>query len=170
LDRHTLPGIVYGRKSCSDHYKIRPQNQIVENWQPAIDAWARGEKVVKLIGFDADERHRMLDYDGNKYVVRFPLVEWNWGREECVSAIMQAGLPIPPKSSCFFCPNMRPHEIVALPEQYKTRALAMERNAPLQGGLKGLGRNFSWANVIQANKEQLKMFPEPPEISCGCIG
>ena len=25
LDRKALPGIVYGRKSCSDHYKIRPQ-------------------------------------------------------------------------------------------------------------------------------------------------
>jgi len=137
LDRNALPSIAYGYKSCSDQYKIRPQNHIVDGWQPALDAWAKGERVVKYIGFDADEAHRMLTYDDKKYLVQYPLVEWNWGRDECIEAIQRAGLPVPPKSSCFFCPNMRPHEIVALTDEEKERALKIERGADLTS-IKGL--------------------------------
>jgi hypothetical protein len=170
LTRKALPGIAYGFMSCSDHYKIRPQRKVIADWQPAREAWSRGEKVMFLIGFDAGESHRTLEYDTKKYTMRYPLVEWGWDREDCQREILAAGLPLPPKSSCFFCPNMRPHEIIALntrePEKM-ARALALEANADLTT-LKGLGRAWSWKDVLEADAAQLKMFPDPPEIACVC--
>lgn len=172
LTRKALPAIAYGYKSCSDHYKIRPQHKYVSEWQPAIEAWERGEPVTKIIGFDVEESHRTLDYDSKKYRLWYPLVEWGWDREECERHIAAAGLPLPGKSSCFFCPNMRPSEILALanlePDKIE-RALAMERNADLMT-IAGLGRRWAWADVIEADKNQLKLFSDPPEKACGCIG
>jgi hypothetical protein len=48
----TLPSKAFGRGACSVKYKIAPQNAWTETWQPAIEAWARGQKVRKLIGYD----------------------------------------------------------------------------------------------------------------------
>ena len=42
----------------------------------------------------------------------YPLQEWGWDRAECSRKILEVGLPLPPKSACYFCPANRPHEIV----------------------------------------------------------
>ena len=34
-------------------------------------------------------------------------MEWGWSRKDCIQAIRDAGLPLPGKSSCFFCPSMK---------------------------------------------------------------
>lgn len=167
LARKALPSVAYGFKSCSDHYKIRPQAAWLKAWQPAIDAWARGERVVRCIGFDADEPYRADGKEGDaKFQNRYPLIEWDWGRIQCIDAIAMAGLPQPGKSSCFFCPNSKPQEIIALPPDLKARALAMEANH--ETGVKGLGRTWSWRNVIESDAAQIKLFPDPPAINCGC--
>ena len=46
---------------------------------------------------------------------RYPLREWGWSRDRCIARIEAAGLPVPPKSSCFFCGAIRPDEVRALP-------------------------------------------------------
>ena len=41
-------------------------------------------------------------------------MDWGWTREDCIAAIQQEGLPLPGKSSCFFCPSMKkkdPHPL-----------------------------------------------------------
>jgi len=167
-----LPSIAYGMKACSEKHKARPQNKYVNNWQPAKDTWAAGERVVKLIGFDADENHRMQkDYSDNKYLMRYPLVEWDWGREECIEAIARAGLSQPGKSACFFCPSSKPREILELGRTHPDllqRALAMEARAELTS-VKGLGRSFAWADLVKYSEAQLDLFSHTPEIPCGCF-
>ena len=171
LDKQTLPSIVVGFKSCSDHYKIRPQNRYIQNWEPAIAAWNRGEKVVKFVGFDAGEAHRIYNADDKRYEVRYPLVEWGWDRERCEQEILAEGLPLPPKSSCFFCPNMREREILALkreePELFE-RALAMERNNTKLVTIKGLARSISWAQIGEYEEAQLPLLP-PTQMPCACV-
>lgn len=69
LTRSALPGIAYGFKSCSEHYKSRPQRR-----------WLKEQGVtgaVFWIGIDAGEAHRAKYPD-----VRYPLIEWDWGRDE----------------------------------------------------------------------------------------
>jgi hypothetical protein len=170
--RKILPSLAYGYKSCSDHFKIRPQNRYVKKWQPAVDAWAKGEKVTRLIGYDAGEWYRMkTSHDDKRYVYRHPLVEWEWFRKDCEEAIHRVGLPQPRKSSCYICPAMKPEEIVALDKHFPElaeRALRIEAAADLQT-VKGLGRSFSWKSVLEFHKSQGSLFEveEIPTI-CDC--
>jgi hypothetical protein len=169
----TLPSIAYGFKTCSQKYKIAPQDKVVSNWQPAIEAWKRGDKVIKLIGYDAGETRRANNYDDSKYEVRYPLREWGWDREACYAAIERAGLPIPEKSACFFCPSTSKRELIQMRYRYPElvrRAIVIERGAH-EGNtfVKGLGRHFSWEEFWKADEAQQNLFPEPPEIPCDCF-
>ena len=135
---------------------------VVNNWEPARDAWDKGEKVVKFIGFDADEPHRAKFTEDEKYIYRYPLIEWGWGRAECVEAIERAGLPLPGKSACYFCPSSKKAEIKVLRRMYPdlaARAVAMERNAELTE-VKGLGRSFAWGDLYEAEDRQTDLFGE----------
>ena len=165
-----LPSIAYGFKSCSGKYKIQPQEKWANNNAQCKDVWKAGGKVLKLIGYDADEHHRAKIPEDKKYTYRYPLVEWDWGREECVEAIDRAGLPQPGKSACVFCPSSKPREILELSRTHPdllARALAMEANAELTS-VKGLGRSFAWCDLVRFNEAQLDMFAHTPETPCGC--
>jgi len=157
INRKALPGIAYGFKSCSDRFKVQPQKKFLR--QLGITDYQF------WVGIDAGELHRKR-YDG----VRYPLVEWDWGREECIEAISRAGLPQPGKSACFFCPSSKPREILELKRKHPdllARALAMEANADL-ATIKGLGRSWSWAEVVKYDDSQIDMFGHSMEIPCGC--
>jgi hypothetical protein len=162
LMRRALPSLAYGFRSCSVKWKLTPIRKFIK---------AIGQPVVMCIAFDAGERHRAErgNEHSESYTKRYPLIEWGWGRDECMRAIRATGLKVPGKSSCFFCPSTRIPEIFALRCRYPDlfeRALAMERNAELSF-VKGLGRNFSWSRIDEADRAQLSMFP--PEIPCGCV-
>ena len=177
-----LPSLAYGRKGCSHKYKIEPQNQWMNNWPPAREAWGAGRKVVKLIGYDIDEPHRAAIPEDAKYRYHYPLLEWGWGREECVAAIARAGLPQPGKSSCFFCPSMTKREILQLRHEYPElliRALNIETTAKKGGNLyvvNGLGRRLNWGEFVELAAEaeandpaafflRQQEYPNPPQ--CG---
>lgn len=158
-DNLTLPPPAFGKHSCSIRFKIEPCDEYVETWQPAIDAWARGERCVKLIGFEAGEDHRVKRcspwQETEEYQLVFPLREWGMDREACKLAIHKAGLPQPGKSACFFCPNRKVEEIIEMAKrypEYAKRALALEAAVQKTGALgttQGLNRNFSWASVLE---------------------
>jgi len=170
LDRNTLPSVAFGFKTCSQRWKIQPQDKFLNNWEPAQDAWAAGGKVVKLIGYDAGETRRIKEYDDKKYQVAYPLVSWGWGRRECVSAVASEGFK-PSKSACFFCPNAKRHEVLAVAKSHPEladRIKAMEANAEL-AQIKGLGRSWSWTDLLNADEAQMKLFEDMSEpMPCGC--
>lgn len=104
--------------------------------------------VVKAIGLDAAEEHRHTWaapgpadrkrvsreawLDQNYFVYWYPLMEWRYDREHCKAIIAAAGLPVPIKSACFFCPASKKPEIAWLQQHHPellARALAIERNA-----------------------------------------
>jgi hypothetical protein len=136
--------------------------------------------VVKFIGYDAGEEYRRInalsrDTIDTKYRMEYPLIDWGWGRDECVNAIQQEGLPLPNKSSCFFCPGMKRHEIRTLYHEHRDlydRAIAIEDKAkPSLVSVKGLGRSWSWRDFVEADKNQVAMcwmFPES-DMPCGCF-
>jgi hypothetical protein len=163
-----LPSIAYGFKSCSEKWKRRPQDRYVSQWAPAHAAWAAGLKVVKLIGYDADEDRRAGIAEDAQYTYRYPLILWGWDRDDCVAAIARAGLPQPGKSACFFCPNSTEAEIRALPPELQEKAVAMEDNAELTT-IAGLGRRFPWRDVIRSDKAQGRFDFGTPEMPCGCF-
>lgn len=171
-----LPSIAYGFKTCSTEYKKRPTERWARTWALAVDAWARGEKVVKFLGYDADEPHRFtrIRQEG-PYVIRCPLIEQDWGRAECVEAIKRAGLPDAPKSSCFFCPSRRPSNVIALAgshPEYFARARAIEKAAASEdekmgkrSEIRGLARRWTWGEIVAGAAAQCALFGETP---CDC--
>lgn len=73
----------------------------------------------------------------------YPLRERQIDRAGCTRIIADAGLPIPPKSACFFCPAMRQIEIMRLakvdPDYYR---LALEMEKLYRGGHHFRGDTF----------------------------
>lgn len=121
LTNGTLPSIAYGTHKCSSKWKIAPQNKFLKGWEPAQDCWNRGQKVRKAIGFDASPHEQkrahgcstyaIQDEEAASYDLWFPLQEWGWDLARCIKEIADAGLPVPTKSSCYFCTAMKPWEV-----------------------------------------------------------
>lgn len=147
LTNGTLPSIAFGRSSCSLKWKVAPQDAWTRNWEPARQAWNRGQKVIRLIGYDCSRRdsERYAEHEGQVsplFDYRYPLREWNWDREACDNRIAEAGLPPFPKSSCFFCTAMQPDEVRSLGRRELRLIVLMEaRAAPRLKSCKGLWRS-----------------------------
>jgi hypothetical protein len=166
----SLPSVAYGGfKTCSQRFKTEPQDKFINNNEQAKSEWKNNRKIIKAIGFDADEPWRAKEYKSDKYENWHPLLDWDWGRDECIEVIKKEGLPLPGKSSCFFCPNMKQAEIRELKSQYPElalRAIEMEENADLTN-IKGLGRDWRWSELLRTGE----MFDFPDrfqEMPCAC--
>ncbi len=157
-----LPSIVYGFKSCSEKWKRRPYLKFLKEHNL--------KEVTAYKGYDIDEDHRVKNYNNKKETVLFPLISWEMDRMDCVKEIIDAGLPLPPKSACFFCPSMRKQEVQDLKKQspaLMAAAIRMEQNAKSTlKTVRGLGRHWKWEEVIK--QEQLDFTTQSPEISCDC--
>jgi hypothetical protein len=138
--------------------------------------------VVKAIGLDAGEQHRLTWrpapdrqarrpsretwLDEHYFAYWYPLLGWGYDRARCERVITEAGLPVPMKSSCFYCPASKKQEIVWLREHHPEllkRALAIERNAQAKlTSVKGLGRSFAWEAFLG------QLDDNPLFGNCGC--
>lgn len=167
----SLPSIAYGYKSCSEKFKIRPQNRYVAQLDWAKSIWDAGGRITKYIGYDAGEDHRAKIRYTDEYELVYPLIEWGFHRDDCVRICREEDLNVG-KSACFFCPSMKRREIIQLAKEHPdlaARAIAMEENAELTT-IKGLGRSFSWKDFLANEADQSRLFSdhEVPEIPCGC--
>lgn len=165
-----LPSVAYGFKTCSQKFKIEPQDKWMNNDPQCRATWASGNLVTKIIGYDFGEPQRASFGNDKKYHRRYPLIEWELKRSDCEAIITYVGLPLPGKSACFYCPHTKKPEIIDLANRYPDlakRALAMETNAKNLRKIKGLGRRFAWADVLKDHNFEVPndLFDEPP---CGC--
>jgi hypothetical protein len=60
--------------------------------------------VNQYLGITIDEVDRMKDSTSPIVTNIYPLVDLRLNRTDCVNIIRKGGLPIPPKSGCYFCP------------------------------------------------------------------
>jgi len=149
-------------RACTDHAKIRP-----------IARHLKETPGVQLIGIDAGEAHRARRQDG----IRYPLVEMDIDRDDCVEIIESAGISVPEKSGCWHCPFMRVAEIIEMARsrpELADKIEALEKRAELAHDGYGL---FQVGNhPIQYWRERahdggawsdLPLFAES-EPPCGC--
>lgn len=91
-----------GRRACTLDFKIR----VVDRWLRQHGARLSG--AVVGLGISLDEFTRMrsnTDPDTIAWkTLDYPLIDLRFDRAACVNLIQAAGLPVPPKSSCWFCP------------------------------------------------------------------
>lgn len=94
--------------------------------------WARQQGINNMenwLGISTDEERRVKLSSLRWITLRYPLIELEMSREQCVYAIAKAGWPLPPRSSCVFCP------------QQDEKAWQTVRNTPKD-----------WERVINAEK------------------
>lgn len=172
VTNETLPSIAFrgggpGSGGCSLKFKAEVMEAWVEGrsrgpwkgfgWKPYLEAKEAGIKTVKFIGYDnspADLKRTakaLKRPPDEKYDYRYPLQEWGWDRARCIEEIDKAGLPVPLKSACFFCPASKKWEVrwlAAVHPELFLRSIKMEDLAANgRNGLKpkrGLGINFRW--------------------------
>lgn len=103
------------RRECSFKFKVRPIRKWINQEYPKeptcdCDREARNDPKYRphrfhaLIGIARDEGHRAKDSDVWYILNQYPLVEDRITRQGCADLLEAAGLPIPPKSGCFYCP------------------------------------------------------------------
>jgi len=116
LDRGIIPLLAV--RWCSVEWKRTP----LENWRQAHGY------DIGLQGICASEPHRVRDDPA----VSYPLVDLGIHRHQCREIIQEAGLAVPRKSGCFFCPGQALGQWRSLymdhPELYE-RACVLEDNA-----------------------------------------
>lgn len=172
LSNATLPSLAFGFKSCSLKWKGAPMDSWVKKkYKQEIDA---GMRITRAIGYDAGLKDRKrcggasenLNDPAFKFI--YPLVEWGVDRKRCVEIIKEAGLPVPVKSACFFCPATQKDELLEMADRHPdliVRAVAIEDTArpnlkKIKGlwgtGIKGVrkpasARPGSWRVFLQEN-------------------
>ena len=93
-----------GSRSCTADFKIK----VIGKWLKANGATADDPATV-CIGISTDEVTRVSNKRAMSYERPiYPLIDLGLDRSACQVLIADAGLPVPPKSSCFFCPFHRP--------------------------------------------------------------
>lgn len=148
MKNETLPSLAFGKKSCSIKWKQVPQDQFLmgakrgPNKCEPHPVWIKhlntGQKIVKLIGYDAGiadmRRAKNLPFSDQFFDYYYPLQMLGWTRADCIHAITDAlgADMVPFKSACFFCPASKQWELYWLaahqPELLEM-ALVLERNA-----------------------------------------
>ncbi|GFH74079.1 phosphoadenosine phosphosulfate reductase [Streptomyces diastaticus subsp. diastaticus] len=128
-----------GRRNCTADFKIK----VVGRWLREHGATAE-EPAAVGIGISVDEIHRANRRRREAHEdIEYPLLDLGLRRDDCERIIAEAGLPVPPKSSCFFCPfrtvgawrHQRRHEpelfaqSVRLEETINRRRAALGRDA-----------------------------------------
>ncbi len=82
---------------CSSYWK----REVVKRWSTAQGA----KQVDQWLGISVDEMRRMQTNKGGKWATRYPLIERGMNRGQCVALVLSMGWPMPPRSSCYMCPN-----------------------------------------------------------------
>jgi hypothetical protein len=89
-----------GHRRCTSRFKIEPIARFAKS-----RGATRENPGVQGLGISLDEFQRMRTDSGIAWQrLEYPLIDLRLDRAQCQAIIARAGLVVPPKSSCFFCP------------------------------------------------------------------
>lgn len=94
------------RRVCTSDFKVG----VIAKWLKEHGATADNPATTGL-GISLDEMQRMKTDSGIAWqVLEYPLIDLRLSRHHCEAIIAEAGLPVPPKSACWFCPHHKVRE------------------------------------------------------------
>jgi hypothetical protein len=159
-----------GNRNCTTEFKIRP----IAKW---IKANAPGCTLGK--GISTDEPHRATpSRESDGYTSAYPLIELGYSRFDCLRLAVDAGLPLPPKSSCWFCPYKTTDQWITMRREHPDlfgKVAQLERH--LNAKREAIGKDAIYISAIgarrrlpvdQAIPDQLGLFPEWIDEQDGC--
>lgn len=137
------PGGAPGNRTCTAEFKIR----VIEKELRRRGA-TKDRKAIVGIGISTDEPGRVgseIDPRTEYQLRRYPLIDLGLSRADCQQVILSAGLPLPPRSACYFCPFHTAEEWRRLarnrPDLFE-KACQLEEKMHARGAALGRGEFF----------------------------
>jgi hypothetical protein len=135
-----IPAVTKGGRLptfCSVEWKQRPVRRYLRS-----QGYGPSRPVIMWLGISIEEVHRIKPADVNWIEHQWPLA-WDirMNRADCVALVEGAGLPTPPRSSCWMCPHRSNAEWRRLRDHYSgdwDKAIALDeqiRQKDTRGGL-----------------------------------
>lgn len=144
-----------GTRSCTADYKIK----VIGRELKRRGATAANPAIVG-IGISVDEIHRANNRHCEPHeVIEYPLLNLGLRRTDCERVIRESGLPVPPKSSCYFCPFKRPeswHEMRRMEPELFEKSCELEEL--LNRRRDELGKEHVW--LTRFNKPLREAIPD----------
>ena len=128
-------------RQCTYDFKIVPLDREVKK-RAEIKRGQKEITVTQWVGISFDEIQRMKPMRNSWQQARWPLVERQIRRQDCLTWMAAHNYPLPPRSACTFCPYHSDGEWrrmkIELPEAFRS---AVEFEAKLQAA-KAKSDNF----------------------------
>lgn len=160
-----------GQRTCTAEFKIR----VIEKELRRRGA-TQEDKATVGIGISLDEWQRAGSAEDprSKYQLRaYPLLDLRLDRADCEQIIRSAGLPLPPRSACYFCPFHTAEEWRRMarnePDLFE-RACQLEDKMHARGVALGRGEFFltrygtPLRDLFHGN--ELSLFEDERDIAC----
>lgn len=154
-----------GNRQCTADFKIK----VIGRWTKEHGATSDNPAIVGIgISLDEIQRANSRRQVPHEQAV-YPLLDLGLRRTDCEQIIREAGLPVPPKSSCFFCPFRRERDWL---DQKRQTPELFEKSCQLEETLNErralLGKdpvyltrfNRPLRQVVPDGVDQLSMFDE----------
>lgn len=130
-----------GNRNCTIDFKIKPVAKELKRRGATKD-----DPAIVALGISVDEYQRMRSSSGIPHeTLTYPLIDLRMDRAACIALIEREGLPVPGKSSCWFCPY---HSIANWRKQLQNEPDLFERSAQLEETLNErrakLGKDPVW--------------------------
>lgn len=159
-----------GNRTCTYQFKITVIRQELKR----RGASPKNPASVAL-GISMDEWQRMRDSGHDAYKNEYPLIDLGLTRQDCVGVITEAGLPVPPKSSCWFCPFTKLGDWRAMRREHPDRfesASALEQKLNERRAAIGKDRVYLTYRAVPLAQavgeyDQMDLFDE---VSCDIAG
>lgn len=175
VDNNGEAGIL--RRHCSREYKVEPIEREVRRFLGYKPRQRVKKRVRALVGISTDEASRMRPNDKPWITNVYPLVDAGIGRQRCEAIIRQAGVAVPWKSACYFCPYHSNGYWQSMKDNFpKEFARAVEFDAAIRdmsaSGVKGrvyLHRSLKPLDEVVFTQDdgQLAMWDEECDGICG---
>lgn len=95
------------RRQCTREYKVAPVTKFIRRTVIGLaprERIGKGERVELWMGISTDEATRMRDNREPWITNRYPLIERQMSRADCLAWLTEYGYPKPAKSACIGCP------------------------------------------------------------------
>jgi len=145
-------------RTCTNQFKIQVIHKALRPY--------KGQQVNVWMGISTDEAQRKKESRVKWITNVFPLLERGFNRQDCTNALIEAEIPAPGKSSCFYCPFQKQtrwrtlqihhpglfQKAIDLEEHARTRSpqYTLTGKAPLKTYL--AGEQLAWEELLEAEE------------------
>ena len=95
--------VAMARRQCTGEYKIQPVMKKIRELH-GLKPHKRMPMTEVWLGISMDEIQRMKISQLPRATYHYPLIENRMSRGDCIKLFEELQFPVPPKSSCIFCP------------------------------------------------------------------